>query len=136
MKRKNLIILTVSMAALGACMDGADTLGALRAKMQALATDADKVLASAKDGLSEEDATKVAGYHNLINGLRKTESLLEKQAGFLDHLSSVPPDERRRVALNSAGLTEAAANTIDKFSLRNFIIGVAWTFTPQSHSPL
>lgn len=123
MKRKNLIILTVSMVALGACMDGADTLGALRAKMQALAQDADKVLAGAKDGLSEVDAAKVAGYHDLIGGLRKTEALLEKQAGFLDHLGSVPPEERRRVALNSAGLTEAEGNALDKFSLRNFIVG-------------
>lgn len=123
MKKKNLIQLPLAALALAFLINDETPLTAVRQKMTALAADADKVIAAAKDGLSAEDLAKVKGFHDLIDGLRDTEKALEKQGAFLDHLASVPGDERRKVALNSAGLNEKDADAINAFSFVKFVNG-------------
>jgi HK97 family phage major capsid protein len=125
MKRKPLIILPILAPCMAAILMDASPLAAVREKMTALAGDAEKIIASAspEKGLSADDLKKIEDIHAGIDALRRTESALEKQNSFADHLGTVPPDERRRVALNAAGLSERDADNIDRFSIRNFIIG-------------
>ncbi len=123
MKKKNLIHLPLAAIALAGLFMDATPLEAVRSKMSNLAGDADKIIAGAKEGLSAEDLTKVQNIHETIDGLRQTEKVLERQETFSNHLTSVPPEERRKVALTAAGLSESDAEAINKFSFRNFIAG-------------
>lgn len=123
MKKKHLILLPFAAMALGFVVMDGDSLSAVRAKMTSLAGDADKIISGAADGLTAEQLTQVQNIHGTIDGLRQTEKVLEKQKGFIDHLESVPPEERRRVALDFGGLTEKEAKAVNKFSFRNFITG-------------
>ena len=123
MKNKPLILLPIAALALSLCVMDASPLESVRSKMGEATAAADKILANAKDGLSDEQLGQVKAYHAQVEALKQTESALEKQGKFLDHLSSVPPEERRKVALSTAGLSEKEAEAVDKFSFRNFING-------------
>jgi len=123
MKKKSLICLPLAAYALAMLSMEESPLSAVRKKMTDLTGDAEKIVANAKDGLSADDLKKVEDIHGLIADLRRTENVLEKQRGFSDHLAAVPPDERRKVALSAAGLSEKEAAAINNFSLTRFITG-------------
>ena len=123
MKKKHLIHLPLAALALGFVLMDDSPLEAVRLKIAATIAEADKIAALAGGGLSDEQLTKVKEYHALASKLKETEKLLEDQARFQDHLSSVPPEERRKVALSAAGLNEKDAEAINKFSFCNLILG-------------
>lgn len=123
MKKKYLIHLPLAALALGFLVMDGNPLDAVRTKIASTIAEADKITATAKDGLTDEQLTKVREYHALAGKLKETEKLLEDQARFQDHLAAVPPDERRKVALDAAGLNEKDAVAISKFSFRNLVLG-------------
>ncbi len=125
MKKKPLIILpALAVAALAfASMDASNPLEAVHARIRTISADADKILANAKDGLSEADLTKVKEYHATIDGLKQTAAALEKQDQLGAYLNSVPDNEKRKIILDASGLSAKEASDAEKFSFRNLILG-------------
>jgi HK97 family phage major capsid protein len=123
MNKKPLIVLPVLAFSLTFLTMDASPLDAVHAKIKAVAADADKILAGAKDGLSESDLAKVKEYHGMVDGLKATAKALETQSQLGAYLDSVPDSEKRKVILDASGLSNQDASDAERFSFRRLIVG-------------